>query len=477
MCSNKNNVNNDLLNVVDCLKKIKPFKTYYKEEKRYTFEGGPYWCTEFLLYVDNSFLKYNNCREEDVLRYLATKSYILKNPQPMSTSNTIDNLERCDRATIELKNFDENADLLWIKEQADGECEYRIGCIDSKDYFEKIRKNLDRCFGIRVNKENCFCDYGRGMSKEEYIIGEAKMFFEEKYNEAVEFFVKNLSEKYSVSYAELLGFFQKLANHKDIAEEFFKVFLSSTQTGTMNFVPYYNISVKRQGLTAECFSKRYRLSIFNAYQYFVSYAEGKLQIIDQELLNEFLIKKYGDNYAVIATDKAYELLGLNKKYIIDERHGYSYDTISKWLYRVAFLNFLKNNYRIDGLSRTSKGNSHDASWETEVIVFNGEGFWKEKFDSYRNDRGGAYCSAVLVIDNKILDDELIENWCKDYDLSFNGEDEEARMVFCSYNDDSAHFCFSFKHCSVVATAATAEYKMKTHNNCEGSTIYLSRTKV
>ena len=58
-----------------------------------------------------------------------------------------------------------------------------------------------------------------------------------------------------------------------------------------------------------------------------------------------------------------------------------------------------------------------------------------------------------------------------------GEDEEARKIFCSYNDDSAYFCFSFRRCRVVATAATAEYKMKNHNNCEGSTIYLTREKM
>lgn len=95
--------------------------------------------------------------------------------------------------------------------------------------------------------------------------------------------------------------------------------------------------------------------------------------MNKELLNEFLIKTYGDNYAVIATDKAYELLGLKEKFVVYP-NGYSSDTISKWHYRVAFLNFLRNNYFIDDLSRTSEGNSHDASWETEVIVFNGESF-------------------------------------------------------------------------------------------------------
>ena len=58
--------------------------------------------------------------------------------------------------------------------------------------------------------------------------------------------------------------------------------------------------------------------------------------MNKELLDEFLIKKYGKDYAVFATDKAYELLGLKEKEIINDWNGAARDIINHWYYRVAF---------------------------------------------------------------------------------------------------------------------------------------------
>lgn len=193
--------------------------------------------------------------------------------------------------------------------------------------------------------------------------------------------------------------------------------------------------------------------------------------MNKELLDEFLIKKYGKDYGVFATDKAYELLGLKEKEIINDWNGAARDTINNWYYRVAFINFLANNYRIDGLVRISRGNSHDANWETEVLIFNNGGAWSEELNLYRTKTGDLYVSKPEVIDKEIITDEIIENWSKEYDLSYNGED--GRFVYCSYNDGSNRFCFSFETCYLVATAASKEYSKKVHGY-SGGNIYLKR---
>ena len=194
--------------------------------------------------------------------------------------------------------------------------------------------------------------------------------------------------------------------------------------------------------------------------------------MNQEILSEFLIKKYGDNYAILATDKAYELLGIKDKQIISP-NGWTLDAISDSQYRTAFTTFLSNNYRVDGLLRTSRGNSHDANWKTEVRIINNGGLWSDELNSYREEQSSTYADKPDVIDEEKLTNEIIENWAEDYDLTGDGEDE--RMVYCSYHDNSGRFCFSFEKCFLIGTAISKEHG-KGKSGYEGSRIYLRRQK-
>ena len=66
--------------------------------------------------------------------------------------------------------------------------------------------------------------------------------------------------------------------------------------------------------------------------------------MDKELLNEFIIERYGRGnniiYTVVPTDKAYELLNLDSKIELIGKHGYPKDTISYKYYRMTLLYFL-----------------------------------------------------------------------------------------------------------------------------------------
>lgn len=195
--------------------------------------------------------------------------------------------------------------------------------------------------------------------------------------------------------------------------------------------------------------------------------------MDKQLLDEFLIKKIGDNYAIFATDKAYELLGLAQKQVLLE-NGIKKDAIEAHHYIEAFVNFLSNNYCIDGLVRVSRGNSHDASWVSEVQIFNKGGMWAEELNRYRAEKGGTYEEEPIIIDEEKITKEIIQNWAEIFDLSGDGED--GRLVYCSYNDNSARYCFSFEYCYLLGTASSTEYSKVENDMYTGSYICLTRKK-
>ena len=179
--------------------------------------------------------------------------------------------------------------------------------------------------------------------------------------------------------------------------------------------------------------------------------------MDKELLKEFKIKEYGNDYAIYATDDAYKLLGLERKTQILS-NGYIKDSIDIKYYRKALLIFLRNTYCIDGLVRTSRGNNHDASWESEVYIFK-EGFYTHELNNlYRNKKTDLYTASPVVLEKDKITDEIIDDWVNEYDLSGNGEDD--RMVFCSYSDGSNHFCFSFDDCKDVGDALSGKKHVK-----------------
>ena len=193
--------------------------------------------------------------------------------------------------------------------------------------------------------------------------------------------------------------------------------------------------------------------------------------MDENLLNEFYVIYCGDNLIIKATDKAYELLGLNEKMKIFA-NGVVIDTIDDWYYRVALLTFLRSRYNINGLIRESRGNTHDASWIKEITIFNGGNYWKEELNIYKSQKASLYEDKPIVIDKSSISKDIIEEWSREFDLSSNGEAE--RLVYCSYNDKSDKMIYLFKHTYIRGRANDMKYKNKP--KVLARTMYLERLK-
>ncbi len=192
--------------------------------------------------------------------------------------------------------------------------------------------------------------------------------------------------------------------------------------------------------------------------------------MNEELLEEFWIKKHENDYTILATERVYDLLREKTDNLSNEN---TKPVIKTWHYRTAFVNFLLANYHIDGLIRESRGSSHDDSWQKEVIIFNNGGVWSELLNSYRTKSSDTYECKPIVIDEEKITSDIIENWAKDYDCSGNGEEQEGRFIFCSYNDSPSRLCFRFNKCYFVATAFSKLYKRKI-NALNESDVYLKR---
>ena len=191
--------------------------------------------------------------------------------------------------------------------------------------------------------------------------------------------------------------------------------------------------------------------------------------MNDELLKEFLITKYGEEFFTIkATDKAYELLHLKDKTKTLE-NGTKVDTIDESYYRTAFLTFLSNNYHIDGLVRVSNGNSHDESIETEVIIFNNGGIWQDDLNEYRNKEAKLYESKPMIIDNNNISKELIEIWSKTFDISHSGEG--PRLIYCSDSDNK--MLYTLKHIFLYGTPIS---NLSMPFKVEPPHLYLKRVK-
>ena len=189
----------------------------------------------------------------------------------------------------------------------------------------------------------------------------------------------------------------------------------------------------------------------------------------EELLREFIIEEYGFGiYAVVATDVAYEMLSLTDKIISNKK--YPHDTLPVEYYRAAILHWLVTNYTVDGVVRESKGNSHDSSWQKEIIILNKEGVWKDQFEKFKNQNADCYEKAPIIKEIETLTPELIDEWAKTYDLDGNGEDEEGRYVMLA-SANNTRYRFHFKHSHVVSTANATKYSW---NRSESSRLYSPR---
>lgn len=191
-------------------------------------------------------------------------------------------------------------------------------------------------------------------------------------------------------------------------------------------------------------------------------------MMDENLLKEFWISRCGECLVINATDNAYKLLGLKEK-----TNDIEINSIDNYYYIIAFVNFLKNNYTINGLVRESRGNSHDASWEKEITIFNEGGCWKEELDAYKIRESSTYEKKPVVINKNIISKEIIEEWAKVYNLSYNGEDE--RLIYCSYSDGSDKMIYSIQFTALLGTAIDKMYKYKS-NDFTLSPIFLKRIK-
>ncbi len=182
--------------------------------------------------------------------------------------------------------------------------------------------------------------------------------------------------------------------------------------------------------------------------------------MNDELLKQFYIGKCGENLFITATDEAYKLLGLKEK-LKPLKAGMNIDTIDRYYYIYAFVTFLEKNYKINGLIRESRGNSHDADWQEEVTIIDNGGAWKQELDEYRNKKASTFVAKPIIITQNALTKDLIESWAYEYDLSYNGE--ESRSIYCSYSDGSCKTIYQFEKSSIYGRANDIMFMCKDNN--------------
>ena len=182
--------------------------------------------------------------------------------------------------------------------------------------------------------------------------------------------------------------------------------------------------------------------------------------MNDELLKQFYIGKCSENLFINATDEAYKLLGLKEK-LKSLKSCMNIDTIDRYYYIYAFVTFLAKNYKINGLIRESRGNSHDADWQEEVTIIDNGGAWKQELDEYRNKKASLYVSKPIIITQEVLSKDLLEKWAKEYNLSCNGE--ESRSIYCSYSDGSGRTIYEFEKSSIYGRANDRMFMCKDNN--------------
>ena len=175
--------------------------------------------------------------------------------------------------------------------------------------------------------------------------------------------------------------------------------------------------------------------------------------MNKELLEEFLIRRVGNNYIIEATDKAYELLELENKKNIDWR-GIGVDTIDRWYYCLALVNFLTQEYQIDALVNYNRGNSHDESEFVKVKVFDGGGIWEQIIDERYRENSLKYETNPHVIDEEQITDEILETWAK----AFHNWDKS--FIYCSFRNGSSGYCFSIEMSFVKGTGGAGYNRQK-----------------
>ena len=189
----------------------------------------------------------------------------------------------------------------------------------------------------------------------------------------------------------------------------------------------------------------------------------------QELLKEFLIKEHGmaQMYTVTATDKAYELLNLSSKTTV--KHKIPIDTIEPRYYIAALLHFLDKNYEIDAIVRTSKGNSHDASWQKEITIFKTDGPWQDKLEKLVNEKSDCYSRKPIIKTESAVTPAIIDSWSKFFDLDGEGEDDNGRYILCSPKGAYVRYCFYVCTSRIVCTADSPIYTWYKTNNPTNTT--------
>ena len=159
--------------------------------------------------------------------------------------------------------------------------------------------------------------------------------------------------------------------------------------------------------------------------------EKEITMDTTELLKQLPVYNlmWNDVLMIFPTDMAYEMLGVEKYEIY--KNGACVDTIKDDVYIFALVKYINDRYQIEGLSRTSKGNSHDANWEEEIVIYKEDGVWKDLFDSKKEEKGGAFNASPLIIKHEKINDENLIKWSLLYDLSDNGEEFDSRKIYCT----------------------------------------------
>lgn len=135
--------------------------------------------------------------------------------------------------------------------------------------------------------------------------------------------------------------------------------------------------------------------------------------MEKELLDSFLFIKVDSGILLFPTERTLELTGCK-----------DYRRIPWFIEKEALVSYIETEekMKIDGAIRISGGNNHDATFDTEVIIVNGGGAWKEELDKYRK-------KSATVKDVEEFSEEIKQEWRFEYDLSCCGE--WKRVLYCS----------------------------------------------
>lgn len=96
----------------------------------------------------------------------------------------------------------------------------------------------------------------------------------------------------------------------------------------------------------------------------------------------------------------------------------------------------EHGFKIYGLSKTSRGNSHDENWHTLYTFLSNENPFSEFIEVKKNSKGGPYEDAPTVEFIDELSEDEIKKWSGKYER-YSGE-ENVRNLYAVKNEEEKY---------------------------------------